>query len=356
MKELFLDANAHIPVSKVALDKFIELNNSNIGHAHPLAPSKIGRNAATLLENARLKFANLIGAENASNIIFTQGCTQASEWAVKLLKKHPDLGQRHIFCSRVEHPAVTMPLTSTHTKYLDVSNSGIVKFFDDLDSYYVCSYMNGEIGVIQNFKKLKKKFLFSDMCQILGKVKVSVDNIDMAVFGAHKFGGFGGVGFLYLRNTELWSEFGTGSRYFLDIPGTPNVLGIISSIYALDDAIRTLPERTERMLSFRNYIEPELKNLGCEVIGELENRSPNTTFIRVPKEGDAFRILVELGIVGIYCGLGSACGFLHTGGSPLMKNLGYPSDAHDYLRISQWGEYDEIDGKYFIDKIRELIK
>ncbi len=171
------------------------------------------------------------------------------------------------------------------------------------------------------------------------------------MFGAHKFAGPGGVGFFYLRDTAIWKEFGTGSRYFFDRPGTPDAASITATAVALEEALRTLPQRYSNMIDFRAILEPGLEEFGCRVIAQDSPRIPGTTFFKVPKSR-ALQLMAQLAESGIYVGLGSACGSLHTGPSPLMTQLGLGGNTHDYIRISQFGDYTASDAKHVLSKMR----
>jgi len=360
MKELFLDANAHLPMSHHVMDFYHKFNDSIAGHGHPLSPSATGRAAQNAIEEARSKIAKLINAKDPNQIVFTSGCTQACEWGAQLLAHMVRMsGDDEVFISPIEHPAINTAVDaafdSVLIKKLKVNSDGEVLF--ESAKNIVCIHMQNEIGTIQNINSTNDNYIFTDMSQSLGKIKVDISklNPDIAVFGAHKFGGPGGVGFMYLSDSSVWREFGVGSRYFRDISGTPNTAGIASSAVALEEAINTFDERYANMIEFRDVLEPELKTLGFDIIGENANRCPNTTYAKTPKDGDAFRLLNLLGNDGIYCGLGSACGSLYSGGSPLMEALGRPSDGQDYLRISHWGEYRSHDVEYFINKLRKIL-
>jgi cysteine desulfurase len=368
MKDLYLDANAHVPLSKSAQEAYCEFDKSLASHGHPLSPSVVGRQAADALEIARGKIAKLIGAKMPSQIVFTNSCSQACEWAIAILSKQ----KRHNIVSAIEHPAVTMPAKQYFKEYetIPVTEKGVI-LLPDLDGLPVtvsCIHVQNEIGTIQPIEEIRRAFpeaiIFSDMSQSPGKVNVNVTElgVDIATFGAHKFGGPSGVGFMYLKDSLLWTEFGTGSRYFMDIPGTPNVAGVVATAAALEEAIETLPERSIKMAEFRVVLERGLKELGFDIIGEGTNRCPNTTFARVPCQmghnNSGLSLMLELGDIGVYgvhVGLGSACGSLHSGGSPLMEALGQPSDGQDYIRISQWGQYGAEEANYLLTRIQNVM-
>ena len=98
-----------------------------------------------------------------------------------------------------------------------------------------------------------------------------------------------------------------------------------------------------------------LQNNGFIIVGDKVERVTNTTFVQVPgfNSGLGLMIVSDLSRKGIYLGMGSACGSLHSGPSLTMKALGIKAEAHDCLRISQHGDYDISDAEYVS---KEIIK
>lgn len=350
---MFLDANAHVSINHKALEAYSKFSHSLAGHGHPSSLSAPGREAALALENARAKIAELIGAQNPNQILFTSSCTQACEWAIQMI---PGM-MEYCAASPLEHPAVKGALDYSGVQVLPCTPRGEVLPANNSKALmHICVHMQNEIGTIQPIKELRKNFLFSDMSQSLGKIPVNVKelNVDLAAFGAHKFGGPGGIGFIYLKDTDLWISFGTGSRYFTDRPGTPDVAGAVASAVALEEAIQTLPERTQKMQSFQQTLETGLKSVGLTIIGDGANRSPNTTYVAGLKT--AQNSLLSLSNDGIYVGLGSACGSYSTDISPLMRVLGHNYTLDNVMRISQWGEYDDKDADRVFKTICKVEK
>ena len=220
MKELYLDSNAHVSLSDAA--KSIYNNFSHVGH--PSALHMVGRKSALMYEQARAKIAELIGATSSNQIIFTSSCTQAAEWATKIFI-NSNTKPNKIY-SPLEHVAVRDPIELNGCWQINVDLNGNLLENNFYKKSLCCIHSHNEFGTIQKFKNLNFDFLFSDMSQTLGKEKMNVTdlNVDLAIFGAHKFGGPTGVGFMYLKNPALWEEFGTGGRYFFDRSGTPDVL------------------------------------------------------------------------------------------------------------------------------------
>jgi len=102
---LYLDQNAHIPPNTSAISAYQKFHNSDAAWGHPSSLNLPGRNAATELENARAKIANLLGVQSPNQIIFTNSCTQACHWGLKILETiKPNLNK--IIRSPFEHPAI----------------------------------------------------------------------------------------------------------------------------------------------------------------------------------------------------------------------------------------------------------
>jgi cysteine desulfurase len=370
MTELFLDSNAHLPMCQPALDAFILANKSLAGHGHSLSPSVPGRAAESAIEKARQDIAYILGAETSNNIFFTSTCTHACEWGIDIFR-NINKDAPFIYSSPVEHPAVRQALskglaTQTLSKEkvrpdllsLDIDTNARVKVDTHIvkGSGVVSIFVQNEIGTVQPIFELNTGSLFSDMSQAPGKIKIpklsSIKNLDVAVFGAHKFGGPSSVGIVYIKDTNNWIKNGTGSRYFLDRAGTPDVCSILATAAALKHATDTLDIRRVNMEKFRAIIETEMETLGFEIIGKNTERVPNTTFAKVPDSKYSHVLMHKLGERKIYIGLGSACGSVHSGISPLLKILGYTSQ--DFIRISQEGQYGEREADIFIKELKNF--
>jgi len=354
--QLFLDANAHVPLHPKALEAYGNFNKSISGHGHAMSISMPGRQAASELEAARAQIAKLIGAENPNQIIFTSSCTQACEWGLELLKAQ---NFDKVYCSTIEHKSVAIKARELFGKpegaaggannYLFTGKSGVIActFTPPEDkSAFVCMHVQNEVGTIQDIENIKVPF-FCDMSQSLGKIPVNVSkipNLMIGAFGAHKFGGPVNVGLLYIRDSKWWKEFGFGSRYYFDRPGTPDVGMVIATAVALEEAIKTLQVRYHRALNFRSIIESAVKLIGIEVIGEGATRIPHATFLNIGKRMGP-HVMAQMEAEGMFVGLGSACGSLHSSTSPIMTALGYGGSSQDNIRISQWGDYGEREAR-----------
>lgn len=355
-KILYLDSNSHRPIHPKALEAFIKFNSLPAAHGHPSALNAAGRAANAALEEAREKIAKLIGAKNSNQIIFTSGCTNACDWGLKILFNIGKYNKKEIVVSSLEHPAVGKICETEDIQQLKSTKDGII-IQDERVKKLICLYVQNEIGTIQPIKELKADYIFSDMSQALGKIPVNVTdlNIDIATFGAHKFGGISGVGFIYLKDINNWIPYNNQIHRYMDSPGTLNVAGIVASAVALEEAINSLPERTENMKSFQKTLENELLNMGFEIIGYNASRSPSTTYFAGLKFSQ--KTILDLSEKEIFVGSGSACssGISGFNAIPTMKALDKDYHLGQVMRISTFGEYISNDAAYFIKVLKEVL-
>jgi len=354
MEDLFLDANAHLPLNQKAAQAFIEFNNSIGGHGNAMAASVTGRAAANSIENSRKKIAELIGAKSADQIIFTSTCTQACEWGLEILKAQ---NFPMTWCSQIEHPAVGKKVAKIfNSNDLFTSKNGIAgcTFEPDEGSAFICIHVQNEVGTIQPIEDIKVPF-FCDMSQSLGRLPLNVSkipNLKIATFAAHKFGGPVGVSFMYIQNPDWWIPFGTGSRYHRDRAGTPDPGMIVATAVALEEALSTLDRRYSNAIAFSTEIEHVIKELGFTVIGDGAKRLPHITFFQIGKKMGPY-VVNQFEAERIHIGKGSACGSLTSNSSPVMAALGSGGSASDFIRISQWGNYSEKEALRFIKTLKK---
>lgn len=349
-KEYYLDSAAHVPMSKLAQKAYIDYQNSSAGYGHASSPSKIGREAAALLETARNDIAKFLGAEKASQIIFTSTCTQACEWALSIFfNKAKD---NVIKYSPFEHPAIKYLVeTKFNIEKLNIDRCTVNDFIGD---YIICMQVQNEIGVMQPIEKFSG-YLLSDMCQSVGKIPIDLKNmnVDLATFAAHKFGGPASIGILYLKNPKDYKQLGYGSRYFQDRAGTPDVGSILATSAALKETLENMPVKLAKMKEFKESLEKVLIDNGLDVIGIRGNRIASISLIHIPEV--AFHVLHGLSQEKIYVSVGSACNSKHTGPSLTMQAIGIKAGANDLLRISSNGEYDGKDGEYVAEEIIKQV-
>jgi len=194
---------------------------------------------------------------------------------------------------------------------------------------------NNESGLLYAMPHAPGAVRIKDCAQAWGKVPVSLDDCDAAVFSGHKMGGPRGVALLWMRPGLPWRVTLEGPQERRRRGGTED----LAAILGLAEAVAYLPERLEAnraLAPLRDRLEAEVCawSDGYEVIGGARPRLPNTSSLLLRGHaGDAVQMALDM--TGFAISTGSAC---HSGSvepSHAIMSLGYTeSEARSVVRIS----------------------
>ena len=307
MRPIYLDNAATSPLCDAAKNVILK-HLDDFGN--PSSTHELGRQARTLIENARERIAKHINAD-PNEIYFTSGGSEANTWA---------LHDRISIASAFEHHSI-----KAHYNNVWIDNDGFVKtdFFSfinhPLAKYFdigSCMYVNNELGTIQPIKEIAgimhgKHMLFhTDAVQAMPYIPIDVKslNCDMLSASAHKFGGLKGAGFLYVKNdTELKPLINGGKQELSMRGGTENILGIISMAEALDYTVNNMDKHNAHIQNLRDtMLERLLQIPGSHLNGSLKNRVCSNINIRFDGVSGA-RLVTLCSMYGVYISSGSAC-------------------------------------------------
>ena len=214
---IYLDHAATTPVREEVAAAMALCMTEQGHYANPASDHGPGRKAAQILQQARERFAQLIGAK-PEGIVFTSGATEANNMALLGAAAFYHNQGKRIALAKTEHKSVLDPCRQLATRgwkldWLGTDEYGAVA--PDVleqalkDDTVMASGMlvNNETGLIQNiptWAKIcadKNVLLHVDAVQGLGKLPIDCRrwNVAMMSFSAHKLGGPKGVGALYLR-------------------------------------------------------------------------------------------------------------------------------------------------------------
>ncbi len=351
---IYLDNNATTPVDPEVLKEMIPYFTEYYGNASSIN-HHAGKMAATAVQTARLRIANLIGALD-KEITFTSGATEAINLAIKgVFNRYQSIGKHIITCS-TEHKAVLdvcryLEKQGAEVTYLAVNKSGEIDL-SELSSLIrkdtiLLSFMaaNNETGVIHPIEKIAEiaqqhnVLFFCDATQAIGKMSLSVKSlgIDLMAFSGHKMYGPKGAGALYIKRSSKRIQVepllhGGGQESGLRA-GTLNIAGIVGMGTAALQCQILMTEESHRLKKLRDYLESELLKLEQTYInGTANNRLPhvsNITFRFLKAE----QIMVSLGNIAMASG--SACSTGSLAPSHVLMAMGLDKDdAHASLRFS----------------------
>ncbi len=228
---------------------------------------KTAERATAEYENARVKVAQFIGAEN-DEVIFTSGVTDSSNKIVIMIESHlmpyKDMykTKNEILVSDHAHHSDLVPLQEYAKRNgltVVLAGENLVELITEKTLIVSCMYASNVTGEVFDIKSIAtrakefKAFVLCDLTAAVGHVDLNVKSLDIdaGYFGAHKMCGPTGVGVLYVKRELLrgmnpstygggmvWEVSDTTSTYRSDVKkfeaGTPNIGGVIGTGAAVD--------------------------------------------------------------------------------------------------------------------------
>jgi len=381
---IYLDHNATTPVDPRVLEEMLPYFTEIFGNAASI-DHEAGHQAKRAVEAAREHCANIIGASDPKEIVFTSGATESDNIALfGVAEKYADKGD-HIITCVTEHKAILdcckrLEKMGKRVTYLPVDQYGIV----DLDALRQAitpqtilisiMFANNEIGTIAPVSEIgamahEHGVLFhTDAAQAVGHVPVDVEamNIDLLSFSAHKIYGPKGIGGLYVRRRNPRVKVAPviyGGGHELGIrSGTLNVPGIVGMGKALQLAKGEMKSEGEK---YRQWTQMMLKQLQ-EQLGDVElnghptQRLPHNMNVSI-KGIESRSLIVQLKNIAI--STGSACTSASVDPSHVILALGFGEDrAHNAIRLGLGRITSSVDIEvatsqivYNVRRLRDLI-
>ncbi|HYV24710.1 MAG TPA: aminotransferase class V-fold PLP-dependent enzyme [Pyrinomonadaceae bacterium] len=351
---IYLDNNATTRVAPEvfeAMRPYLTEEFGNASSAHAL-----GQPARQAIEDARTQVAELIGAGDPTEIVFTSCGSESDNWAIGgWLEANP--ARRHIITTRVEHEAVRnlcehLAEFGCEVTWLEVDRKGEVDL-DDLrralrrDTGIVSMMMaNNETGVLFPVEEIgpivrehSDAVLHVDGVQAVGKVPINLKQlpIDLFSISGHKFHAPKGVGALYIRRGAKLPPFIIGGGQERGRrSGTEAVHNIVALGRAAKLAIESpVHDRVKRLRdALEDAILKRFANARLNGTANREKRLPNTTNISFEGHNGA-EILRRLDVEGICVSTGSACNADSAEVSAVLRAMKIPLEiARGSIRFS----------------------
>jgi cysteine desulfurase len=346
---IYLDHNATTPVDNRVKEEILRALDI---FGNPSSSHILGREAKEILEEARQKVAELIGAD-PSEIVFTSGGTESNNLA--LIGYLLNFRQGHIITTMIEHPSIMKTVLYLKQKGYSVTllrpeqngriNPENVKKALRPDTVLVSiMHSNNETGVIQPIEEIAEvvkdsdAVFHTDAAQSIGKVEVNVDKlgVDMLTIVSHKFYGPKGIGALYIRKGVKLNPilYGGGQERGLR-PGTESLPLIAGLGKAAEFALKELPDRKRHLETITDTLWEGLKRMIPDITlnGENAPRLPNTLNISI--KGIVGAELVQRLSQEVAISAGSACHEGQCTPSEVLTAMGFsPEEALSSVRIS----------------------
>ena len=372
---IYADNAATTRMSKTAMDAMLPCMREVWGN--PSSLYGFGQKAAETLEEAREKVAACLGANDAKEIYFTSGGSEADNQAIlSVARNGAKQGKRHIISTAFEHHAVLHTLKKLEqegfsVELLDVHENGMVspeqvaEAIREDTALVTTMYANNEIGSILPIAEIgavcrERGVLFhTDAVQAAGHLPIDVqkENIDLLSLSGHKFHGPKGVGVLYAkRGVPLVNLIEGGAQERGKRAGTENVPAIAGMAAALSEACANMTEDTKKVLHLRQRLVEGLATIPHSALnGDADRRLPgNVSFCFEGIEGESLLLLLD--DRGICASSGSACTSGSLDPSHVLLAIGRPHEvAHGSLRLSLCADNTEEDVDQILKAVPEVV-
>jgi cysteine desulfurase len=372
---IYLDNNATTRVAPEVFEAMQPYLKDCYGN--PSSAHTFGRRMRSATEKAREQVAELLGANDPSEIVFTSCGSESDNWAIGgFLEQNPT--RRHIITTRVEHEAVRnlcehLAEMGCEVTWLEVDQNGELDL-DDLrqalrrDTGLVSVMLaNNETGVLFQIEEIGRivrensdAVFHVDGVQAVGKIPINLREwpVDLFSVSGHKFHAPKGVGALYIRSGVTLPPFIIGGG---QEQGRRSGTEAVPNIVALGSACHLANQFTEhqQIRVLRDRLEDEIlarfSNARLNGTANRAKRLPNTSNISfVGMQGP--EILAMLDDVGVCVSTGSACNAESEEVSAVLRAMKVPHQAAGgsiRFSLSRYNTKDDID--YTLSVLAEIM-
>ena len=341
---IYLDNNATTRVAPEVLDAMHPFLSDIFGN--PSSAHTLGREMKRAIDESREQVANLIGASDTSEIVFTSCGSESDNWAIRgVLATRPE--KKHIVTTLVEHEAVRnlchlLENEGYDVTWLGVDHNGELDL-DELraalrpDTAIVSTMLaNNETGVLFPIQEIgrivhesSEAAFHVDGVQAVGKIPINLEHVDLFALSGHKLHAPQGIGALYIRQGISLSPMIIGGG---QEQGRRAGTSAVPNIVGLGAACRLAHEDNDhsRIERLRNRLEDEIlkqiPNARLNGVADRSKRLPNTSNISF-EYVDGQNILMHLDHAGICVSTGSACHSSTHESSPTLRAMNIPYTA-----------------------------
>lgn len=368
---IYLDYSATTPANKEVVDTFSKVSLEYMGNPNSL--HKLGVEAKKLMDAAVKQVADLLKVDK-NEVIFTSGASESNNLAIMgVIQKYPNRG-KHIITTKLEHSSVLecmnyLEKIGYNIDYVKVNNDGLVdlkhlKSLLSKDTILVSIHqVNSEVGFCQNVNEIGKvlkdyptTIFHVDGTQAVGKIHVSLENIDLYSFSSHKFFGLKGIGCLIKKNNiEIEPIIHGGKSQTNYRSGTPALALIVSMAKALRLSLTDFDKKYLHVKELSDYLKKEINKIDGVILNSNENCIPhivNISILDIKPE----TMLHALEEYDIYISTKTACS-KDNSNSLTLTAIGKDSDVSGHsirISISHLTTMEEINS--FVNNLKNCIQ
>jgi cysteine desulfurase len=325
MERIYLDWASSKPLDA----RVLKLARRYLKHdyGNPSSLHSLGLEAKRALENARIKVAGLINAENEDTIIFTSSSTEANNLAIKGTALRNIGKGKEVVASAVEHIAVLKSMKELQKNgfrltLVPVDSMGVVdlgklkEILTKTTTVTSIMYANNEIGTVEPIREIstivhsKALYLHVDATAAAGYMPIDVqaDGIDLLTLSSNDLYGPQGAGALYIKpGIRLQPLLLGGGQERGFRSGTENLFAIAGMGEAARIAESEMEREAKRLSEMSDTLIKEILAIeGSHLTGHPTQRLPHHTSFRFDHiEGES--ILLNMDLYNIQVSTGSAC-------------------------------------------------
>ena len=371
MDYIYLDYSATTPIDKEVLDTYDKVSLEYIGNPNSL--HRLGMESKKLMDASVKQVADLLKVKE-NEVIFTSGASESNNLAIfGVANRYTNRG-KHIITTKLEHSSVLECMNYLETKgyeidYVNIKENGLIDIEDlekklrkDTILVSVC-LVNSEVGFKEDIdtiskivKKNKTTLFHVDGTQAIGKIPVSLDNIDLFSFSTHKFYGPKGVGVLVKKSgIEIDPIIHGGKSQTNYRSGTPALPLIVATSKALRLALTDIDKKYDYVKELNTILRKEISKIDGVIINSNENSIPHILNISIPgiKPETMLHALEE---ENIFISTKTACS-KDNSDSLTLTSIGLPHEVCGYsLRISLSYKTTKEEIHKFVEILTKKVK